>query len=135
MGNGPRSLCWVQRYHSPMRRIVLMLMLMLILLPLRGWTADAMGSGLLMPMNPMLLATQAEANTHDCMGHDTREAAAAPSDDACATFSLCQICHTVALSIALEYRPVNSQAFALPRAASHHFVNAEAALSIKPPIS
>ncbi len=115
-----------------MRRLVLILML--VLLPLRGWTADAMGSGMLMPMNPMPVAAQAEANTHDCMGHEASEEVAAPSDDACPTCTVCQICHTVALSTLVVTLVSAALPFALPQALPPRFASAEAALSIKPPI-
>jgi hypothetical protein len=115
-----------------MRRFVLILML--VLLPLRGWTADAMGSAMPMPVSPTPVAAQAETSAHDCMGHEASEDVAAPNDDACPTCTLCQICHTVALST-LVFTVANAALpFALPQATLPRYASADAALRIKPPI-
>jgi hypothetical protein len=116
-----------------MRRFVLILML--VLLPLRGWTVDAMGSAMLMPTNPISVTAQSEASAHDCMGHETSDDVAAQNDDDCPTCTLCQICHTVALSASFEHSFIATKTFALPSATPQVFASAEAALSIKPPIS
>jgi hypothetical protein len=116
-----------------MCRVVLILML--VLLPLRGWTADAMGSAMLMPVNPMPVAAQVEANAHtDCLGHEANEEVTSQGDDACPTCTLCQICHTVALSAPIVTLSGAALTFALPHATLPRYASADAALRIKPPI-
>ncbi len=124
-----------------MRRLVLIFML--VLLPLRGWTADAMGSAILMPVNPMpvtsVLASQipasAEATAHtDCMGHEASEEVATQGDNTCPTCTLCQLCHTVALSAPIVNVTSASVPFALPQTTLPRYASADAALRIKPPI-
>jgi hypothetical protein len=117
-----------------MHRIILILML--VLLPLRGWTTDAMGSAMLMPVNPMPIAAQVEANAHtDCLGHETNEEVTAQGDDACPTCTLCQICHTVALSAPIITVSSAAMTFALPTTTLPRYASADPALRIKPPIS
>jgi hypothetical protein len=131
----------------------IILVIMIALLPLRGWAGDAMAT----QMASAAVAIEKGASrahemaatadfdhqkkvTPDChehladplAGHDTSETAA--SNDHCGTCQACQACHTVALSpsplqvtasfTSPQLRPTNAAAF----------TSAAAALGQKPPI-
>ena len=136
-----------------MRR--LLLILMIALLPLRGWAGDAMATGMAagqaQQMQQMHVATEniathahpasAKADFYhetvalpDCAGHDAGNGDHAGNSH-CDTCSACQACHTVALThSAPDIAPV-FHAFALPYSAADQFASADAALRQKPPIS
>ena len=139
-----------------MRR--LLLILMIALLPLRGWAGDAMATGMAAGQVAQIqqrhiatesIATQAHAESvtahfdhetaisdavrtvADCEGHGAEDTD--PSH--CDTCSACQACHTVALAHAAPTVLPTFQAFALPHSAADQFASADAALRQKPPIS
>ena len=133
-----------------MRR--LLLILMIALLPLRGWAGDAMATGMAAGQIAQLQVATKSIATHahpagakadfyhqmaalpDCAGHDAGDGDHA-GDSHCNTCSACQACHTVALThSAPDVAPV-SHAFALPYSAADQFASADAALRQKPPIS
>lgn len=149
-------------YHSPMRH--LLLALMIALLPLRGWVGDAMATqmaaahvqhGQLVSAEHSATKTiaasahhmgaeghsgheetspEATMAMHDCAGHTTDSGT--PANDAgCESCAACQACHTVALSLAApDHSPV-FKGRSLLRPASDQFASADAALGQKPPIS
>ena len=139
-----------------MRR--LLLILMIALLPLRGWAGDAMATGMaagqVAQMQQRQIATESIA-THadvvsvkadfdhetavldavrtvaDCTGHGADDT----DGSQCDTCSACQACHSVALANSAPKLPSTFQAFALPQSAAYQFASADAALRQKPPIS
>ena len=137
----------------------LLLILMIALLPLRGWAGDAMATGMAVGQVAQIqqkqIATESiAAQSHavsvtanfdhetalpdavptmaDCAGHGPEDIDASHCD----TCSACQACHTVALShsAAIALSTV-FQAFSLPHSAADQFASADAALRQKPPIS
>jgi len=127
-----------------------MLVLMIALLPLRGWVGDAMATGMLVTAvaGARVAPDMAVSDGHqameetpsmahaDCMGHDTAMQAASDMDPDYPSCTMCQTCHTVALSApALLSLAAISLPHALPSAALPCFVSADCALCIKPPIS
>jgi uncharacterized protein YoaH (UPF0181 family) len=133
-----------------------LLILMIALLPARGWIGDAMATGMAAGHAQQIATKTIATNPHDeraeaRFGHDSLISEAAPAmsdcaghasgdttavaDSACESCSACQACHTVALSPeAPDSRPA-FHAFHLPPAAAHLFASADAALGQKPPIS
>lgn len=136
----------------------LLLILMIALLPLRGWTGDAMATGMAAGQMAQILqgqiatesvavhahaaseeahfdqdvaVQQASPMAADCAGHG------ADNGDAshCDTCSACQACHAVALAQSAPKALCTFQAFSLPRSAADQFASADAALRQKPPIS
>ncbi|WP_156404496.1 hypothetical protein [Curvibacter sp. PAE-UM] len=125
---------------------MLLLALMIALLPLRGWVGDVMAmekvSGALSSVHAAESMHQGQHEAQPCHEH-AGDAHAAPTgvDDSshaggdCASCTVCQICHSVALTSLL---PLVTAA-ALPTVAPHtHAVlhaSAERAPGFKPPIS
>ena len=136
----------------------LLLILMIALLPLRGWAGDAMATGMavvqLSQTQQRQIATESiAAHAHaesekghfdhettapqaspmaaDCAGHGADDGDASHCD-AC---SACQACHAVALAHSAHKAPSTFQAFSLPHSAADQFASADAALRQKPPIS
>ena len=136
----------------------LLLILMIALLPLRGWAGDAMATemaaGQVAQMQQTYGATKSiAAKAHaesvkadfdhetavpdavrtvaDCAGHGAEDT----DSSHCDTCSACQACHTVALAHAAHKVSSTFQAFALPQSAVDQFASADAALRQKPPIS
>lgn len=136
----------------------LFLILMIALLPLRGWASDAMAMAMVTAQvqhqqtaaSPLAArANDAGVQAHqygetvmadaaqmaaDCSGHALGQDEHA-EDAHCDTCSACQACHTVALSpptvdVTTAFNPRT-----LPRAVVAQFVSAEHALGQKPPIS
>ena len=123
----------------------LVLALMIVLLPLRGWAGDAMAT----QMASHAIAIESASFDHQNQAldtpqaiHDCHEQAAGgleadhtANNDHCGTCQACQACHTVALSPSAlkittsftspHLRPVKVAAF----------TSAAAALGQKPPIS
>ena len=137
----------------------LFLILMIALLPLRGWVSDAMATGMLasqvqqqqqtatktIATHGHEAGTKAHQDTEtvaadvtptaaDCPGHAS-DAESHAADAHCESCSVCQACHTVALS------PTGTDVTAvfnlsmLPWAAVAQFSSAETALGEKTPIS
>ena len=141
----------------------LLLILMIALLPVRGWVGDVMA----MEMAAQKLvaieieasyvhstratgqfngenrpAAQGECAEHAANAaiHSTTEADGASSaDDAtsghCNTCGVCEICHSVALANAMASNPPDFIPHTLPCIGSTRFSSALTALSQKPPIS
>jgi len=135
------------------------LILMIALLPLRGWVSDAMATDMAAAgaqqtqqvtaksMAAALHESAEEATLHlqtamtqaapaaaDCADHALGGEAHAP-DAHCDSCSACQACHTVALSPEAAAVAVIFDLRTLPRAAVAQFASAEAAPGQKPPIS
>ncbi len=135
----------------------LFLIIMIVLLPLRGWVSDAMATGMvtaqvqqqtaakIVAIHAHEAGVQAHQDTEtvvadasqtaaDCSGH-----ASGGDDHAvdthCNSCSVCQACHTVALSPAAADVTTAFNPRTLPRAVVAQFVSAEHALGEKPPIS
>ncbi|UUZ63211.1 hypothetical protein LP417_26705 [Polaromonas sp. P1-6] len=138
----------------------LLLVLMIALLPLRGWVGDAMATSmtagqLQQQVATKIIATHAhQSAAQDHFNHETaapeavHAVAAVPdctvdaSDDTshaagthCESCAACQACHTVALSPTAADVNAVFNLRTLPRAAVAQFASAEAALGQKPPIS
>ena len=144
---------------------VFFLALMILLLPLRGWTADVMGvrmatervSSHALPtseqhQNAITIvaindqSTLASADFHhqssaqtstDCAGHaaDAAVGSGPASDSHCGACSACQTCHSVAITTVATPVSALISASALQQMVSDSFASAPAALSQKPPIS
>lgn len=135
-------------YHYPMRHLVLALMI--VLLPLRGWAGDAMAT----QMASAAIATESVAfPAHetaatatfdhqnqvkpDCHEVNTQTAMTdmTANQDHCGTCQSCQACHTVALSASpLEVTASFTSPQLRPTRAAA-FTSAAAALGQKPPIA
>ncbi len=125
-----------------MRRLVLILML--ILLPLRGWMGEAMAMDMLAQHG---LATQkvatyaihtSTANTFDteiqAECHTAAEAAD-PDTKHCGTCPVCQMCHSVAAPTAWAIPVPLWLGHAQPASGHVRFASAPTAFALKPPIS
>jgi hypothetical protein len=140
----------------------LVLALMIILLPLRGWIGDTMATEMVSSGVTHLQATtktiadptrQTGANPHsnhasqqqqqdvvvaqavpDCAGHGAAEGPPG-ADTHCATCTVCQACHTVAFSLAAVHSVAVLFPPTLPYSPAVSFASALAALGQKPPIS
>jgi hypothetical protein len=129
-----------------MRRLVLILML--VLLPLRGWVGEAMAMDMLAQYvgATQTVATNAhgisaEATFDAEMQMDCHEAVEADHSQAesgashCGTCPLCQMCHTVAAPAPFEALPAPWLPHAQPTTGPTRFASAPAAFALKPPIS
>ncbi|NQW92727.1 MAG: hypothetical protein HQ446_01595 [Polaromonas sp.] len=136
----------------------LFLIFMIALLPLRGWVSDAMATGMRatqvqqLQADPKMVAThvhktggealkdtqtvmaKAAQTAADCSGHASGAEPHA-ADNHCESCTVCQVCHTVALSPTAADVTAVFDLRTLPRAAVAQFSSAEAALRQKPPIS
>jgi len=129
------------------------LALMMVLLPLRGWTGDAMATDMAVTiaaqqMHQSALASfgaQAHDEHQGHEGHSDDTAAhhadhgAGHSDDhsagQCESCPACQACHTVALLVTPDdLKPILNTRWT-PTLVAHPFASADAALDQKPPIS
>lgn len=122
-------------------------LLLIALLPLRGWVGEAMAGEMLGQHVAAASATQAQqakAVLHDCTGH---EAAASNGSDAdkqqetqsasgdCPTCASCQVCSTVVLSMDTARVPAAAFGSTLVPRMGTRFASAEPAPAFKPPIS
>ncbi len=132
-----------------MRRLVLILML--VLLPLRGWVGEAMAMQMLAQhvfatQNVAALADEISVEATfdaemqaDCHGDSHVPAVAtAPADSsssACGTCPLCQMCHSVAAPAPFTSVPTPWLPHVQPTTGSARYASAPAAFALKPPIS
>ena len=120
----------------------LVLALMIVLLPLRGWAGDAMATQMATHMAITAVSSEIAADrTHemsatDCAGHSaSKQADSSVSKSANGeTCQSCQACHTVALSSSTAIDSVLFQAPSLPLVTAAQFTSADTALGQKPPI-
>ncbi len=131
--------------------------LLILLLPLRGWVGDAMAMPMPMALPGQYHALASGATLHadgdsgltpiygnpdassaadDCGAHsaaqDTGDESDAVHPEACA---MCQTCHTVAVLQPADFSAVVQVNSMSPAAAMQFVVSAELALPLKPPIS
>ncbi|WP_367846304.1 hypothetical protein [Rhodoferax sp. WC2427] len=129
-----------------MRRFFLILMI--ALLPLRGWAGEVMAMDILAQHAPAIQKVAAhahhtvESSTFDMeMQADCHGAAEAAHSDAdastshCGTCPLCQMCHTVAAPAPFFAIPTPWLPHAQPTTGPARFASAPAAFALKPPIS
>ena len=117
----------------------LIVALMIFLLPLRGWTGDAMATHMAVTAvssETGATHTQEKSALTDCAGHQGGgQADSSVSDSAKAgTCQVCQACHTVALSSSTG---LDSVLFVAPPpllVTTAQFTSADTALGQKPPI-
>jgi hypothetical protein len=127
-----------------------LLLVMVLLLPLRGWVGEAMAAQMLqqhVAAAESMVATAgaghqhanpAASAHHDCDEH----AASAPVDDGkaeakadCPTCSACQVCSSVALSPYSAAPPAAAVTQPRPQTVPHAHASAEPLLAFKPPKS
>ena len=120
-----------------MRRFVFILMI--FLLPLRGWMGEAMATEMA-AMN--LVANQAtntlakaslssDKSMSDCDMHKTKAADNKPAKSLC---THCQACHATGLVSTVQITSFNQVQYAQPLAQLSQFASASLAHSQKPPI-
>ncbi len=135
-----------------------LLLVLILLLPLRGWIGEAMAGEMLARHIAVAAAAAdghaghhaheahahehapaAHAPDHDCAGHaqpDVMADAGTPLPDAgCNTCASCQVCSSVALGFDVPAMPVIEFGHTPPSARLPHFASAELRLGRKPPIS
>jgi hypothetical protein len=118
-----------------------LLLVMIALLPLRGWVGNAM-AGEMLQQSVAVAASQTDAvqaPAHDCMGHGTTaqqplEESTAMGGD-CPTCASCQVCSAVALAVSAP--PQAGSAYSQPRPETPDRLHrsADRAQAFKPPIS
>lgn len=132
----------------------LILAIMIVLLPLRGWVGDAMATQMAADSASSTsqhhqVATEViAAHAHDtgAAGHFDHENALQTAHDCavqtadtasghCGSCQICQVCHTVALSPPTAGLNMTFDAPLLPPTSATLFTSAQAALGKKPPIS
>jgi len=125
-----------------------LVLLLIALLPLRGWVGDAMAGQMLVqqiaaaqaggaPASHAAPHHHAAAMDHDCMNHGVapEAAPAAQSPQDCPTCASCQVCSAVALVFDATAPPLSHAPSATPSWAGHGYPSAERAPAFKPPIS
>jgi hypothetical protein len=135
-----------------------LLLLMIALLPLRGWVGDAMaGEMIAQQMGGAQQATSHARAMHvaaqppherDHQGRDCMEHAQTPSGDSgatkgerqgevspCSTCASCQACSSPALTLGVETGSTRGFAPPRPPSAAARFASADPAPGLKPPIS
>ena len=112
-----------------------LLILMIALLPLRGWAAGALAGEMMMHR----VAVVAASPDHDCTGHAQRPAEIsdsahpdAPSSSACAS---CQVFSSAALAFVSAVPGLTFFQPPRPLQAEARFASADRAPGFKPPIS
>ena len=143
----------------------LLLILMIALLPMRGWVGDVMAMEMAMAAQKLVTIELIANNVYstratgqfkgenrsaaqgECAEHAANAAIHSPSvadrassaDDAtsghCNTCGVCEICHSVAMANPMASNPPDFIPHTLPSIGSTRFASALTALSQKPPIS
>ena len=156
--NAPKKETYsLSRYHSCMRH--LLLVLLIVLLPLRSWGGDAMATRMAAPTLTHQLAVAhsgagqahaAAAPKHmpvaveafgaslagaDCVDHSGSENTSPTDSSHCQSCVVCQACYSSALVLPVFDIGVTFAFSGLPRSAAPRFASAERALGLKPPIS
>ncbi len=137
-----------------MRRALFAMLIALLLL--RGWVGDAMAMQMALPGGMAHVSAPeplAGATTHDHHGasadHHRHGATTAPSGDCddhadgetmaadahCQTCTVCQTCHTMAITLLPMTTDGNAPMTALPLMAEPRIASADRAPGLKPPIS
>jgi hypothetical protein len=134
-----------------MRRFLYVLLI--LLLPLRGWTGDAMAMQMAMPGQHAPAAGVAQhadahapsAHAHsqpvaklaaaDCAEHvGQSDDGDAPDASHCEACAMCQTCHTVAVLLPLDLLAASPPGPVSPAATPPVYASADRALLLKPPI-
>jgi len=141
---GPRR----QAYHAPVRRWLLVFLV--LLLPLRGWVGEAM-AGQMQEQRLAAAAAQQEHGAghghHHAGGHHADDEAAALSGDAhheaaapaaasnhdCGTCASCQACSSFALSPSLPVIPAAGFSQPRPQSPQRAYTSVAPDLAFKPP--
>lgn len=129
-------------------------LLLIALLPLRGWVADSMAGDMLQAHLGSAAATATATGHHagagDCMDHGAPVPAAQPAehgamphgdaqpqaaDGDCPTCATCQACSSVALGATVHLPGATRLSQAIPPTAELAYFSAEPATVLKPPIS
>ncbi len=130
---------------SAMRFFVLVLMM--VLLPLRGWTGDALATDMAVSMTSQQMhqtaTAVAKADAHQ--GHQSHkdhsdqmhDASHSPDHDSgtCESCSACQACHNVALMVTSDELTPRLNTHWTSTEVANPFASADAAHDQKPPIS
>jgi hypothetical protein len=122
------------RIIDPVKRLCLIVLI--LLLPLRGWTADAMAVA--MGMHGLAAASAQAALSDmpaDCpmlsiAGQAAADGSVSGTGKTCNT---CQLCMGVAAPFAVAVEPTMSDAASAPAHRPAAFISADLALSAKPP--
>lgn len=128
---------------------LLLLILMIALMPLRGWAGEAMSVAMAAEQLMMVHETPSDigktnAAHPDCMGHSGHETTATgDSGDAegdqvaghCPTCSACQVCSSAALALQIRIPLLLAAPHGLPSVGGISYTSAEPAPGFKPPIS
>ena len=114
-----------------------LLVLMVLLLPLRGWVGEAMAGEML---QQHVSAHASATHGHDCdhhgdaAAHDHHEAEAQPQGgDDCPTCAACQVCSTVAMWPLVVPVAVTGFHHPPPLHVQQAFTSTEPVLAFKPP--
>jgi cytochrome c553 len=120
-----------------MRRFIFILMI--LLLPLRGWMGEAMATemaainiiAIKAENKPASIDIKVEKSMSDCDMHKTAET---ESSSAKSTCTHCQACHATGLVSTVEITSFGQVQYAQPLAQLSQFASASIAHSQKPPI-
>ena len=139
----------------------LVLVLMIALLPLRGWAGDVMatqmaasaifiealaieagaadpyetgGKNSFVHQKQVFESSNATSDCHEQLGNHP-DTASATNSEHCATCPACQVCHTVALSPPSLDVTISFASPRLGKSSASIFTSADAALGQKPPIA
>lgn len=121
----------------------LVLVLLIALLPLRGWAADSMATRMAAPGSPTMdwtaahhaVAADPSAESAPCAGHDAPAVSEAGGHADCDTCAACLTCHAPALAPAVGAAAGSEPAHVRPPAQPAAFVSAAPHRGLKPPIS
>lgn len=127
------------------------LLIMIVLLPIRGWVGDVMAAEMVtqritavaqMPVQAQQPAPAGADSHADCHGKAAADnPASQPAGDSntaaadCGNCTSCQVCHSVAMVMAPGVAAVAPAHSAAPTLRGTHFASAEPARGFKPPIS
>ena len=126
-------------------------MLLIMLLPLRGWVGDAMAMQMALPGQHAAVSSAMQhangdsahaqmgsmdsAAAGDCGGHTGAQDAGDEADAAhCEACAMCQTCHTVAVLLLPDFLAGAQASPMSPSAPMKVFASADRALLLKPPI-
>ena len=113
--------------------------LMIVLLPLRGWMGEAMATEMA-AMNiianqtintPAYIDFPIEKSMSDCDMHKAKTAETTAVKPAC---NYCQICHATGIASTVEINSFDKIHYAQPLVQAHSYTSASLALGQKPPI-
>lgn len=118
---------------------LLLLTLMIVLLPLRGWMGDVMALERSAPEHHAVMAAPVQDDCHEMPQHGMHEEAATPdhahAEDHCSDCTHCQICHSIALATALLPTHPEQARMRQPLALAQRHASADPSPGFKPPIA